>query len=136
MEQSEQEAEADDNISTEAARESAAGLDEDIAKAEKEIRLLQLRKEAAQLKREIGDLQRECPSTRPMNRDPKSLRTPDGEEICLHFNRRGCFRSSCKFRHVCRICFEAHPEANLYAESNMLKALNECRVHKKQLLIL
>uniref|UniRef100_A0A1I8HMV9 Transmembrane protein 144 n=1 Tax=Macrostomum lignano TaxID=282301 RepID=A0A1I8HMV9_9PLAT len=51
-----------------AARESAAGLDEDIAKAEKEIRLLQLRKEAAQLKREIGDLQRECPSTRPMNR--------------------------------------------------------------------
>ncbi|PAA60543.1 hypothetical protein BOX15_Mlig026183g2 [Macrostomum lignano] len=315
MEQSKQEAEADDNISTEAARESAAGLDEDIAKAEKEIRLLQLRKEAAQLKREIGDLQRECPSTRPMNRgecakpagpsyfpdgcddagldqadngnelldrllsqnranermecsgrrkallirdfldgfeqevvlangsggrityksrkpnpdsitaaqylvgncrlmmqmikdgalvtsrngtadttdlmnylrysiqigelfdagfglaqvnrfdedyrtrqaetgmrwgkesfqlvakhlirtgtpanhgvskslpqprqqrfqkpiDPKSLRTPDGEEICLHFNRRGCFRSSCKFRHVCRICFEAHPEAN------------------------
>uniref|UniRef100_A0A1I8G6Z9 PKcGMP_CC domain-containing protein n=1 Tax=Macrostomum lignano TaxID=282301 RepID=A0A1I8G6Z9_9PLAT len=69
MEQSEQEAEADDNISTEAARESAAGLDEDIAKAEKEIRLLQLRKEAAQLKREIGDLQRECPSTRPMNRE-------------------------------------------------------------------
>uniref|UniRef100_A0A1I8J2R2 RabBD domain-containing protein n=1 Tax=Macrostomum lignano TaxID=282301 RepID=A0A1I8J2R2_9PLAT len=73
MEQSKQEAEADDNISTEAARESAAGLDEDIAKAEKEIRLLQLRKEAAQLKREIGDLQRECPSTRPMNRDWRAV---------------------------------------------------------------
>uniref|UniRef100_A0A1I8HXW9 Yae1_N domain-containing protein n=1 Tax=Macrostomum lignano TaxID=282301 RepID=A0A1I8HXW9_9PLAT len=36
MEQYEQEADAD-NISTEAARESAAGLDENIAKAEKEI---------------------------------------------------------------------------------------------------
>uniref|UniRef100_A0A1I8HAA6 Reverse transcriptase domain-containing protein n=2 Tax=Macrostomum lignano TaxID=282301 RepID=A0A1I8HAA6_9PLAT len=101
MEQSEQEAEADDNISTEAARESAAGLDEDIAKAEKEIRLLQLRKEAAQLKREIGDLQRECPSTRPMNRDWRAVRRglrpcadgiangfriTDGKRLCETFN--------------------------------------------------
>uniref|UniRef100_A0A1I8G8W6 PKcGMP_CC domain-containing protein n=1 Tax=Macrostomum lignano TaxID=282301 RepID=A0A1I8G8W6_9PLAT len=90
MEQYEQEADADDNISTEAARESAASLDEDIAKTEKEIRLWQLRKEAAQLKREIGDLQRECPSTRPMNRGfqvraafTKTIDCRDIFQICL-----------------------------------------------------
>uniref|UniRef100_A0A1I8HYK5 C3H1-type domain-containing protein n=1 Tax=Macrostomum lignano TaxID=282301 RepID=A0A1I8HYK5_9PLAT len=174
MEQSEQEADAD-NISTEAARESAAGLDENIAKAEKEIMQTvattqgsrstqeEDRRSAAQIgelfnagfglaqvnrfdedyrtrQAETGmrwgkesfqlvakhlirtgtpanhGVSKSLPQPRQQRFqkpiDPKSLRTPDGEEICLHFNRRGCFRSSCKFRHVCRICFEAHPEAN------------------------
>uniref|UniRef100_A0A1I8IG38 RING-type domain-containing protein n=1 Tax=Macrostomum lignano TaxID=282301 RepID=A0A1I8IG38_9PLAT len=151
MEQSEQEAEADDNISTEAARESAAGLDEDIAKAEEGDQTVAAtqgsrstqegdRRSAARIgelfdagfglaqvnrfdedyrtrQAETGmrwgkesfqlvakhlirtgtpanhGVSKSLPQPRQQRFqkpiDPKSLRTPDGEEICLHFNRRG-----------------------------------------------
>jgi hypothetical protein len=46
---------------------------------------------------------------KPFQRKP--VTTPGGEEICLYYNRRGCSRRICRFKHVCTICYGEHSAA-------------------------
>jgi hypothetical protein len=41
----------------------------------------------------------------------KAFKTPEGEEICIYFNRKGCTRRICNFKHVCSICYAEHSAA-------------------------
>lgn len=45
---------------------------------------------------------------------------PKEDEICLHFNRWGCFMSSCKFLHVCRFDLSRTQSSNIQQKLSAL----------------